>query len=54
MNHLGALRLDQAAHDIDRGIVPVEQARGGNEAQRRTFGRWFADDMLGGRAHTGS
>ncbi len=38
MDHLGALRLDQAAHDVDRRVVAVEQARGRDEAQRRRFG----------------
>ncbi|MCW0416172.1 hypothetical protein NB689_001926 [Xanthomonas sacchari] len=33
MDHLGALRLDQAAHDVDRRIVAVEQAGGGDETQ---------------------
>ena len=32
MNDLGTLRLDQAAHDVDRGVVAVEQRRGGDEA----------------------
>jgi hypothetical protein len=26
VHHFGALRLDQAAHDVDRGVVAVEQA----------------------------
>src|SRR5690606_28792502 len=29
-----ALGLDQAAHDVDRGVVAVEQAGGGDETQR--------------------
>ena len=27
----GARGLDQAAHDVDRGVVAVEEARGGDE-----------------------
>src|SRR5690606_27575691 len=34
VHDLGALRLDQPAHDVDRGVVAVEQAGGGDEAQR--------------------
>src|SRR5581483_184419 len=34
MDDLGALRLQDAAHDVDRGVVPVEQAGGGDEAHR--------------------
>ena len=34
VDDLGALRLDQPAHDVDRGVVAVEQARGGDETQR--------------------
>ncbi len=34
VDDFGALRLDQAAHDVDRGIVAVEQAGRGDEAQR--------------------
>jgi 3-deoxy-D-manno-octulosonate 8-phosphate phosphatase KdsC-like HAD superfamily phosphatase len=34
VDHLGALRQD-APHDVDRRVVAVEQARGGDEAQRR-------------------
>ena len=32
MNHLGALRLDQPAHYVDGGIVPIEQGRGCDDA----------------------
>jgi gamma-glutamyltranspeptidase / glutathione hydrolase len=32
VDHLGALRLDQPAHDVDGGVVAVEQAGGGDEA----------------------
>ena len=32
VNDFGARRLQDAAHDIDRGIVPIEQAGGGDEA----------------------
>ena len=54
MDHLAAGRLEDAAHDIDRRVVAVEQARGGDKAHlvggpgdRRFFGdgdvvhRWF-------------
>ena len=34
MDHLGALRLDEPAHDIDRRIVAIEQRRRGDETQR--------------------
>jgi hypothetical protein len=34
MHHLASLRLKDPAHDVDRGVVPVEQARGGDEADR--------------------
>ena len=35
VNHLGALRLDQAAHDVDGGIVAIKQAGSGDKTQRR-------------------
>ena len=35
VDHLGALRLDQPAHDVDRRVVAVEERCGGDEAQRR-------------------
>ena len=31
VDDLGALRLQDAAHDVDRGVVPVEQRRSGDE-----------------------
>ena len=31
VDHLGTLRLQDAAHDVDRRVVPVEQARRGDE-----------------------
>jgi len=34
VHHLGALALQQAAHDGDRRVVAVEQAGGGDEAHR--------------------
>ena len=34
VDHLCALRLQDAPHDVDRGVVAVEQARGGDEADR--------------------
>jgi hypothetical protein len=33
MHDLGALRLDQPTHDIDRGVMAVKQARGPDESQ---------------------
>ena len=34
MDHLRPLRLQDAAHDVDRHIVPIEQARSSDEADR--------------------
>ena len=34
MDHLGALRLQDASHDVDRRVVAVEEARGRNHAHR--------------------
>jgi hypothetical protein len=34
VDHFRALRLDQAPHDVDGGVVAVEQAGRGDEAQR--------------------
>ncbi len=39
MNHFRALRLDDAAHDVDRRVVAVEQAGRSDEAQWRDLGR---------------
>ena len=35
MHDLGAVRLQQPADDVDRGVVAVEQRGGADEAQRR-------------------
>src|SRR5690606_17257441 len=44
--------LDQAAHDVDRGIVAIEQAGGGDEAQRAlTGGRVGVDSRLSSSIH---
>src|SRR5699024_9706324 len=52
MNHLGALILDDAAHDVDGGVVTVEQAGGGDKAQRGRVSLGVArGNVLGGRAH---
>ena len=52
MHNFCALRLDQPAHDVDGGVVPVEQAGGGDETQRRGFCRRLLDgEILGGGAH---
>ena len=34
VDHLGALRLQQPAHDVDRGVVAVEEGRGRDDANR--------------------
>ena len=34
VDHLAALRLEDPPHDVDGGVVPVEQARRGDEAHR--------------------
>ena len=34
VDHLGALALQDAAHDVDRGVMAVEQAGGGDETHR--------------------
>ena len=47
------LRLDQAPHDVDRGIVAVEQRGGGDEAQRARVRRVGGGDAVGGAAHDG-
>ena len=52
VHHLDALRLDQPAHDVDRGVVAVEQAGGGDEAQRAASacgwasGTWLAGVLM--------
>ena len=43
VDDFGALRLDQPAHDVDRGVVAVEQAGGGDEAQRAALGGGFGE-----------
>jgi hypothetical protein len=35
MDNLGALRLNQASHDVDCGIVTIKQGCGGHKAQWR-------------------
>jgi hypothetical protein len=34
VDDLGALTLQDPPHDVDRGVVPVEQARRGDESNR--------------------
>ena len=51
VDHLRALRLDQAAHDVDRGVVAIEQAGGGDEAQRSGLGPGVRKGLGGGYAH---
>ena len=50
VHHFRALRLDQPAHDVDRGVVAVEQAGRSDEAQRRRFGVLLRE-IRGGGAH---
>ena len=56
VHHFGALRLDQAAHDVDGGVVAVEQAGGGDEAQGRATlinrGSLVGGQGFGRAAHT--
>src|SRR5690606_10316181 len=48
VDHFRALGLDQAAHDVDRGVVAVEQAGGGDGAQWRRGVRLRRGGGLGG------
>src|SRR5690606_3659383 len=50
VHHFHALGLDQAAHDVDRRVVPVEQAGSGDEAQRAAL-RLGLGKLVGGSAH---
>lgn len=34
VDHLAALALEDPTHDVDRGVMPVEQSRGGDETDR--------------------
>ena len=36
MDHLRPRRLEQPPHDVDRRVVPVEEARGGDEAEGKS------------------
>ena len=50
--YLGALALDEAPHDVDRGVVAVEQGGRGDEPQRGRLGRGVAGgNAAGGTAH---
>ena len=52
VDDLRALRLDQAPHDVDRGVVAVEQRRRGHEPQRGLGGlSGYASKVTGNRAH---
>src|SRR5690606_7443560 len=51
VDHFRALGLDQPAHDVDGGVVAVEQAGGGDEAQRGGLGAGFGNRLGGGNAH---
>jgi len=48
MDHLGALRLQDPAHDVDRGVVAVEQGGRGDEANRVDGYAEFAGLVRGG------
>ncbi len=51
VNDFRALRLDQPAHDVDGGVVAVEQRGGGDEAQRRRRFGGGLGYLVGGSAH---
>jgi hypothetical protein len=52
VDHFGALRLDDAPHDVDGRVVAVEQAGRGDKAQRRGLGlRVAGGNVLGRRTH---
>ena len=52
VNHLGAFRLDEPTHDVDRGIVAVEQRGSGDESQGRlAIGRFSTRYFPGCNAH---
>ncbi len=42
VDDLGARRLDEPAHHVDRSVVPVEQRRSSHEAKRRALRRDLA------------
>ncbi len=50
MDHLGALRLQQPAHDVDRGIVAVEEGRRGDDSDGCLHGIEFPSGRF---AHRG-
>jgi hypothetical protein len=54
VDHLAALRLDEAAHDVDGGVVAVEQRGGRDEAQRCVGGGAVFHADVGGRSAHGS
>ena len=52
MDDLGALRLDQAPHDVDCRVMPVEQRRRGDEAQGGFSDlAWRTTQIARNRAH---
>src|SRR5690606_13417190 len=51
VDDLRALRLDQAPHDVDGGVVAVEEAGRGHEAQRGGLGAGGNGSLAGGNAH---
>ena len=54
MDDLDTLRLNEPAHDVDRRVMPVEQRRRRDEAQRRGVGlSRNAGEIAGNRAHDG-
>ena len=51
VDHLGALRLEQPAHDVDRGVVAVEQRRGGHHAHAVRLAHGMQRNDRGRGAH---
>src|SRR3954447_345517 len=51
MDDLGAGRLYQAAHHVDRRVVPVEERCCGHEAERRCLGCYLV--LLGAKINSG-
>ena len=63
VHDFGAVRLQQPADDVDRGVVTVEERRGAHEPQRRRLGRrsgslvrvtFTADSRGSGHLHSSS
>lgn len=54
VHDFGTLGLDQATHDIDRGVVAVEETRGRDEAQGPLAERRTLRKLRRGSAHSDS